>query len=709
MKRTVLVLLAIVVVLSICLVAIDPLRYWVMNNAGRYHIVLLHFPVGLLWMASLMEGARLTGWQKLSREAVGFVLGVGTLGAVVTAVTGWILHFEGGYDDELLEWHEKLGIATALLSVVTLVLHRLEKVLAYRVALGLTTVLVTVAGHLGGSLTHGEGFLTEELGNFSPRESTVLVASEYDEARVFPDLIHPILEGKCLSCHNEKKQKGGIILTDSMSIMAGGDHGPILVPGQAASSELVEVLEKEMDDDEHMPPKGRVQLTTDEIEVIKWWVNSGAPFSKKVSEVPQSGEVEEYIQKVFQPVHPVDLLGVEPADPAVVAELQADGFRILQPDPAKPWLWVNLSDEPELSVDRLEELDAIAEQISDLDLGNTGVGADHLAWVNDLPHLRGLKLDGNRLNASSFAELTDLAYLESLNLYQNDLGDLDEVPDFPQLKLLHAWESGLPEATLQAWQKENPQLKIESTDLADIFPAQAMIPPEFSVHSPFFSDELFLALDCNYPGVDIRWTSDGSLPDSNSKVFEDSIHLPATLTIKAQAYLENWEPSPVISQTYLKVLPVTSYQQSRPPDEQYPGEGSQGLTDLKIGKAQFTDAQWTGYWGRNCQLTLELAKADTIHGVAIHALEEVKSWILYPKQIIVRAGTSPSNVKTIAQQSFDLTQEDQKARPYLFEVDLPPTYAQFVKIEVVNYGKLPAWHESAGQDAWLFVDEVAVY
>ncbi len=361
-------------------------------------------------------------------------------------------------------------------------------------------------------------------------------------------------------------------------------------------------------------------------------------------------------------------------------------------------------------VERLDELDAIQDQITELDLGNTLLTPDHLEWVNELEHLLDLKLDNSDLTATALAELSDLSYLEVLNVYRTDLGGLTESPasNFPKLKKLFSWESGIPASTLEAWKNQQPQIEILSNHPNDIFPTQAIISPNYSVASPFFSQELPLAFSCDYPNVSIHYTLDSSSPTSNSPIYKDTHIFRQTTTVKAQARLKGWDPSRVISQTFVKVLPVSSYKLAKAPDEKYPGQ-PEGLVDQKIGEAQFGDKQWAGFWGRNCDISLELAQADTINGIAIHVLEEVNSWVLFPKMIIVQAGPTLASMKTLASRSFDLTQEDIQAKTKLMSVDIPPTYARFVKIKVVNYGKLPAWHQSAGQDAWLFLDEVGVY
>jgi|GEM_PF-2118724 len=712
MKRSLLLTFGLFIVFGISLAAVPPLRYWILNNAGRYHIVLLHFPVGLLILAFLMEMGRFVGLKKLPHEAIQFVLGIGAVSAVLAATTGWVLQFEGGYEPDLLQWHRWLGIGTAALAVVTFLLHRFQKEKLYLASSALTTVLVTLAGHLGGSLTHGEGFLTENLSNTSPPISTQLISGkDYETAQVFPDLIHPILNAKCLSCHNANKQKGGLSLSDSTGIFTGGENGSILNPGSSGIPEMVRVLKLDLEDEMHMPPKGKAPLSQEEIELIAWWVDQGAPISNRIASVPQGESIAESIQKRFVPIHPIDQLGVPLADPTALAELRTAGYRILQLDPEKPWLAVNLSDRKELTLDQLEALDPIREQITELDLGNTSLSEDHLDWVNDSPHLLQLKLDNAQFGVEAFAELSDLEYLEVLNVYSTDLKALADAPSdaFPSLQKLYAWGANIPAEVLQDWQAALPALSVVTTSQDDIFPVQDMMAPEFSTSSPIFLDQLSIGLACQYPDVAIHYTLDGSTPDQQSLLYQDSLILEKTTNIRARAFLEDWNPSPIVEQTYLKILPAASYRLAKAPAEKYAGVHPQSLIDLKVGEATFNDEAWIGFWGRNCSINLDLAGSDSIRGIAIHALEDVNSWVLFPRKIRVKGGNSRQNLQLLGEQSFDLTQETLTGKRALLRVPFPPTLARYFQIEVIHFGKLPVWHQSAGQDAWMFIDEVAAY
>jgi WD40 repeat protein/mono/diheme cytochrome c family protein len=86
-----------------------------------------------------------------------------------------------------------------------------------------------------------------------------------------------LLHANCLSCHNADKQKGGLQLTSRAAALKGSDNGPALVPGKPSESSLLKALSP--DADPHMPP--RKQLSTNQIDLVRRWIASGAPWDER--------------------------------------------------------------------------------------------------------------------------------------------------------------------------------------------------------------------------------------------------------------------------------------------------------------------------------------------------------------------------------------------------------------------------------------------
>src|SRR5580765_2818741 len=128
---------------------------------GRFHPALVHLPIGFLVLLALLELVALKPGFKHLRSARPITLLASTLVALGTVVSGWLLAESGGYDEKLLLWHRWSGVGVAVASLLLWLFQAAGLMKLYRVLLPITVVLVAVAGHFGGSLTHGADYLAE--------------------------------------------------------------------------------------------------------------------------------------------------------------------------------------------------------------------------------------------------------------------------------------------------------------------------------------------------------------------------------------------------------------------------------------------------------------------------------------------------------------------------------------------------------------------
>ncbi len=96
--------------------------------------------------------------------------------------------------------------------------------------------------------------------------------------------IAPILAKRCYRCHGPEKQKAGLRLDVREPALAGGDTGPVIVPGKSAQSILIQRVSSR-DPDEVMPPKGK-PLSRDEIGLLRAWIDQGAGWADPLAPEP---------------------------------------------------------------------------------------------------------------------------------------------------------------------------------------------------------------------------------------------------------------------------------------------------------------------------------------------------------------------------------------------------------------------------------------
>jgi hypothetical protein len=309
--------------IALPLVVGEPGKKWpdIVLFLGRFHMLVLHIPIGIFVLILLQEiGAMILrrGDARPSR----FALALGMISAVVAALAGFLLYHGSGNDyagNELAERHLWAGMAFAVAAIATWIARLWGDAMGAnprwcRLMLFATFGIMTFAGHDGASMTHGRDYLTQYaptwlrgmLGD-EKKSSVPEVVAPVDPV-VYTEIIAPILERRCVSCHNAEKSKGYYRMDTYELLVKGGLEGAGLKPGNAAESHIVKLIELPIDDDMHMPPDGKPQVTAAELLVLKWWIDQGADPAKKLSESNATADIGAALKEIAgekQPVAPV--------------------------------------------------------------------------------------------------------------------------------------------------------------------------------------------------------------------------------------------------------------------------------------------------------------------------------------------------------------------------------------------------------------------
>ncbi|MGA0555562.1 DUF1549 domain-containing protein [Larkinella sp. VNQ87] len=262
--------------------------FWLWQFLGRLHPLMVHFPVGLLCVALLLE---IIGWSRKStdlRAGITALLWIGAGSSVLAAVFGLILINQEEYGGDTVTVHQWSGLATMALAIGTVLALRSGRVALYRSLLFLTVFGVTIAGHYGALLTHGEDYLTSVLpfgkekspSTTDPNLAFISNTNQPLTDKQIEDLnleVRSILAHNCYSCHSATKTKGELRLDKKELIFKGGEHGEILKPGHPEDSDLIRRVKLPAGHDDAMPTKGK-RLTDKEIAVLEFWIKQGAPW-----------------------------------------------------------------------------------------------------------------------------------------------------------------------------------------------------------------------------------------------------------------------------------------------------------------------------------------------------------------------------------------------------------------------------------------------
>ena len=217
---------------------------------GRFHPLLLHFPIVLVLLTVGVEAWIYFRSRRMSNDEPGqarvvidILLFSSLASGLITVIGGYLLYRSGEYQGELVRLHLWGGVLL-MLALIGAALFRwspapIKRSHVYQVFLLSAGGLIIFTSHMGGSITHGQNFLTEHMPNFGSTEPAPVEMKEPKDLLLFQDLILPILDSRCLGCHNQYKTKGGLLMTTYSDLMKGGkSEKPMLVANDPGQSEF---------------------------------------------------------------------------------------------------------------------------------------------------------------------------------------------------------------------------------------------------------------------------------------------------------------------------------------------------------------------------------------------------------------------------------------------------------------------------------------
>lgn len=667
---------------------------------------MVHLPIGILLFALLLESVK--RWKKDNSldTAIRLALLSGAVFAVASVLTGLLLSNEGGYDEVMVNRHKWLGIAMAACSVLLYFAHvQTSKALSrYYTPLFLLSVgLLFLTGHFGGNLTHGADYL------FTQPEDAAVTVADIGTANAFETVISPILKEKCNSCHNPSKAKGELIMTTREGLLAGGKSGPVFNSGDPMESEFLKRVHLPESEKKHMPPKGKKQLSAEEVQLLEWWINNGACLDCIVQEMEGTEAVQPILDKYTISSTNLAAIQAGPVDAATVEKLNAAGLRVSPVAEGSPLFIVNLTNHQGLDKGTMKKLKKIRRNIVELDLSHSNFSDELSGFLSQFTSLNKLQLQQTAAGDATVRQLEKMKYLESLNLYGTKVSDasVEALMALPSLKYLYSWQSAMTEAGIQRLLEARPLLQVQHQLDGDLFGESKLNPPAIVADSELFVDTIVARLVSNFRNTSFFYTLDGSEPDTCSALYTDSLVLRETAQLKALAYKAGWGESPVAERLFCKAgIKAKAATLAQPPNDKYKGKGAASLVDLEKGTPVFTDGNWLGYEGMHMSATIELEREEPLQEVVVSALSAPASWIFFPKGLKVWLSRDGSHYHLAREMKIPDTEPGAGTETKYFRLGFEPEPAKYLKLEAISPLENPEWHPNPGGKCWIFIDEV---
>jgi hypothetical protein len=335
----------------------------------------------------------------------------------------------------------------------------------------ISNVAVAYTSHLGGSLTHGEEYLTEYFPLIMSKQANDPV--KHDSAMlIYEDMIQPVFEAKCISCHNDSRAKGEFSMTSYQKMLKGGESGKAgIVPGNADSSELYRRLLLPEEDDDRMPPKGKTPLTDPELNLIKMWIAGGARPTERVQDMRRNAAANTVISKIVPELKKYRMkqqiarhrsIQLKRSLDTLARKLNVSIEADSTADEDNMYMLTMKFPPARFTGDQFRELAPYGDVFSKLSLVSSGIEDDGLYHIAQMRNVKALYLQKTNINGSGIVFLQDMEKLEILNLSYTKLDDKAalDLLKIPNLREVYLFQTKTSPDVIKALQAYKPTLRI---------------------------------------------------------------------------------------------------------------------------------------------------------------------------------------------------------------------------------------------------------
>jgi uncharacterized membrane protein len=441
---------------------------------GHLHPVLVHLPIGILLLASLFLWQSRKDKSEHLQSTINVILFLGMISAIATCITGYVLSSTGDYDEDMVNWHQWMGIGVAIVATLFYFFNKRNILFRWHGLLSIILLLMLfITGHLGGSLTHGSDYLTQPLKNLAGDSEIVFKRKpipNVQEAFVYADILEPVFRSKCYGCHGASKQKGKLRLDQPPLMMKGGKDGVVILAGKSKESELMKRISLPREDDHHMAPKEKPQLTNDEVSLIGWWIDNGADFAKKVKDFQQPEKIKSQLAALQKentepkPMTGIPSAPVEKADEAAIDKLKNKGVIVLPVSQSSNYLEANFVTATFLGDSAINLLLPLKKQLVSVKLSSMHINDSALSVLGQCRNISRLELDHTNITDKGLDFLLPLEQLQSLNLVGTKItaGGLMKLKGLKKLQSIYLYQSNVSKQDWVQLKKAFPAARLDS-------------------------------------------------------------------------------------------------------------------------------------------------------------------------------------------------------------------------------------------------------
>jgi hypothetical protein len=253
--------------------------------------------------------------------------------------------------------------------------------------------------------------------------------------------------------------------------MKGGKDGVIIMAGNANESELIKRILLSKDNKDHMPPIEKPQLGKQEMELLHWWISSGADFTQKIKSLPQSEKIKPVLLalqsgEILEEIKQSDIPDkeVEKADDQAIQKLKARRISVSTVSKKSNYLTINYVEVDAITEKDLNLLEPLSKQIIWLKLSNTKLSDQQMEIISSLKSLTRLSLERTSITDKGILTLQKLTSLQYINLIGTKVTSkgLAQLKDLNKLTKIFLYQTSITGTDWNELKKTFPKATIDS-------------------------------------------------------------------------------------------------------------------------------------------------------------------------------------------------------------------------------------------------------
>ena len=206
----------------------------------------------------------------------------------------------------------------------------------------------------------------------------------------------------------------------------------------------------------------------------------------------------------------------------------------------------------------------------------------------------------------------------------------------------------------------------------------------------------------------IKYTLDGKKPGLFSRTYKKPVVLDESAVLTAAAFRDGIEPKMVVKEFVSHKAIGKNVVFSRPPHPKYVYESPVSLTDGVKGPDVFKSVEWTGWHGKDFEMTIDMGETEPYSSVSVGVLSDKPSYVFDPEKVTVSVSEDGTEFTEVAAQEYAVDGADVPDEASVLTLSFPETAARYVRVKVTPVQKIPHWHYAAGKRTFVFIDEVVV-